>query len=122
MSAGQYDITVEQGATFEETLSITDEDGDPVDLSGMTARAQIRKTYSDPTVIASFVATVETPATDGIVTMKMTAANTALLPVASATGYLKVPTNYVYDLELVDGVTVTRLIEGTCAVSPEVTR
>lgn len=40
--SGIYDVTIEQGASWELLVSIEDPDGDPVDLTGVVARAQIR--------------------------------------------------------------------------------
>src|SRR5215207_9195643 len=41
MAAGKYDFTIEQGATFRRTLTWKDEDGNPIDLTGCTARLKI---------------------------------------------------------------------------------
>lgn len=48
----------------------------------------------------------------GTVTLTITAADSALLPIGE----------FVYDLELTIGATVTRLLSGTFTVSGEVTR
>ena len=42
MLAGIYHLTIEQGATLDRTLTWTDGDGVLVDLTGYTARAQVR--------------------------------------------------------------------------------
>ena len=42
MSAGAYDITCEQGVTFNRTLTVKDSNGDARDLSTYTARMQVR--------------------------------------------------------------------------------
>ena len=46
MSAGAYDITCEQGATFSRTLTVKDSSGAVRDLSTYTARMQVRRTQS----------------------------------------------------------------------------
>ena len=46
MAAAQYDILIEQGATFSRTFVWKDSSEVAVDLTGYTARMQIRKTKS----------------------------------------------------------------------------
>jgi hypothetical protein len=53
--------------------------------------------------------------TAGTIVVALTATQTAAID-ATPSG------QYVYDLELVSGSTVTRLVEGNFLVSPEVTR
>ena len=58
MSAGQFDLEIEQGATLKLLFQCKDPDGAVVDLTGYAARAQVRTTemvldlapvVSDPT-------------------------------------------------------------------------
>lgn len=88
----------------------------PVDLTGYTARMQIRETL-DATII---LATLTTE--NGGITLGGAAGTIDLLLDAAATALLDF-TNAVYDLELVDtaGV-VTRLLSGAVTLSKEVTR
>lgn len=114
--AGYYDITIEQGATYVQALIWKDSDGVAMDLTGYTARMQIRAKKSSETVLHE--ATTENggiaiTALTGTVTITISAADTA------AFDFLK----GVYDLELISGTSVvTRLVEGSVAVSLEVTR
>ena len=52
MAAGLYDITIEQGATFQMNLTWKDSTGSPVNITGYTARMQVRENYEaeDPPV------------------------------------------------------------------------
>lgn len=116
MAAATYDIEIEQGATFRMLLQWLDSNESPVDLSGYTARMQIRRTHSSNVTLAE--ATTE----DGrIVLSGATGFVTVVLP-AEATAAIK-GESAVYDLELesADGF-VTRLIEGEVTISREVTR
>ena len=61
MSAGQYNITIEKGTTFSKTLTVKDEAGAVVDLTGATARAKYRTRSQDDTSYP-FTVTVTTPA------------------------------------------------------------
>lgn len=113
MAAGKYKIFVEQGATY--TLNFTLYNGNTVwNLTGYTARLQARDSIEDSATIFS--------ATDanyitlggnlGTFQMVIPAAITAGLPDG----------HFIYDLELVSGTTVYRVIQGAFVVSPEVTR
>ena len=49
----RFDITINQGATFELTITWKDSAGTAINLSGYTARMQVRETYSSATSIVS---------------------------------------------------------------------
>lgn len=111
MTAGKYDITIEQGSDFSLTLTVK-EGGAVKNLDGFTARGSMRKTYDDTTA-HDFTFTSDYD-DDGIIIMKM--AHTATDDLDA--GF------YVYDVELVHSGnnTVQRLIEGKAEVTREVTR
>jgi hypothetical protein len=107
------DITIKQGATFEMVVNWRDSDGDLVNLTGYSARMQGRATYASTATLFSLVSGTEiTLTTPGVISIVIPAATTAAFT----------PGNYVYDLEMVNGATVYRILEGVCIVSPEVTR
>jgi hypothetical protein len=111
MTAGKYDITIEQGSDFSLTLTVK-EGGSVKPLNGFTARGSMRKTYDDATA-HDFTFTSDYD-DDGIIIMKMAHTATDDLDAGS----------YVYDVELVHSGnnTVQRLIEGKAEVTREVTR
>ena len=132
MSASNVDLLIEQGATFERTITISDANCVPMDITGWEFRGQIRRTYSDTTVLASFSFTIQDQVTKpGQVLMFMSATTTAAIPVNPAsdsstscisTPNLK-PTNYVYDVEAeTSSDFVYRILQGLAIVSPDVTR
>ncbi len=114
MSAGTLNITAEQGATWSLTLTWKI-DGAPVDLTGYSARMQVRRTHAAADAILSLTSDdgITLGGEAGTITLTATAAAMAAITARA----------YVYDLELVspDG-TVTRLVEGTWYHRPEVTR
>jgi hypothetical protein len=124
MSAGKYDLYIEQGATFQRDCLYTDSTGAPIDLTGMTMQAQIRRSYSDPTVTQAITITIlpQTGSNVGKFTMLISAVDTASIAVNTATDFENAITNFTWDLELNTGGTVRRLMQGTVYVSPEVTR
>ena len=111
MSAGIYNFTLNQGATFTRQMTVK-ENNSPLNLTGHTAAMQLRSTYDSATVALSMTAAVIN-ATQGILSISATATATAALEEGI----------YVYDLELTTSAgVVTRLLQGQVTVSPEVTR
>ena len=129
MQAGVYDIHIDQGADWSLNLTWKDGTGTPVNLTGYTARLQIRKSYDASTTKLSL-----TSSGGGIVlggsggTVAITATKTQTT--AIALDYLSLFWNddkqaqrMVYDLEMESsGGVVTRLLQGAAFVYPEVTR
>jgi len=108
--ATKANITVDQGTTFSTTIYLTDDNGDPIDLTGYTGRSQMRKHYTSSNS-QSF--SVSLSNTEGSVSLTLTAVQTANI----------VAGRYVYDVEVVSGANViSRIIEGIVTVTPEVTR
>lgn len=109
------DDAIIQGSTYGPLpIQILDEDGDPIDLSGYAARAQIRADYADvaTTIIAEFDAQViNAPA--GVIAISLTATQTEALQ-AILSGK--------WDMEIYDAVYVRRVVQGVWEVSREVTR
>jgi len=112
----QFNIDIKQGATFQLTITWKDSAGTAINLTGYTARAQARLTYDTSTTIFSLTSS------SGI-TLGGAAGTIAIVIAAGTTAALAAPWSGVWDLELVSGAgIVTRLLEGTANVSPEVTR
>lgn len=107
----------EQGATLDRTIQyLADDNLTPIDLTGYTARMQIRGSVNNPDTI--LVLTTEnsriiiTPLT-GTIQLLVDAVTMATVSLVEG----------VYDLELIDaGGTVERLIEGKASIKKEVTR
>jgi hypothetical protein len=109
--ATKANLVIDQGATYEVTLDLTDENGDILNLAGYTANSQMRKWYTSSNSI-SFSSSVNTVA--GTITLSLTAGQTANLTAG----------RYVYDVEVTEaaGNTTSRIIEGIVTVTPNVTR
>ena len=110
--AAYVEITIEQGANLTSTVTVSDTQGDAINLSTYSAAAQLRKSYYSST--ANTLSAIITGSANGQITLSMTAANTANLT----------PGRYVYDLKITNSVdnSVTRVVEGTATVLPSVTR
>lgn len=103
-------LNIDQGATFNTQLVVTDADGDAVDLTGYTGAGQIRKHYTSSNSVSFSVSVSNTYST---VSLSLTANVTSLLSAG----------RYVYDVELTSSTgIVTRVLEGIVSVSPNVTR
>ncbi len=114
MAAGTLDITIEQGATFQRTITMKTSAGVAIDLTGCTVAGQLRPSFSSSTSYA-FTLTLTTPAS-GLISWTMSAANTALI---NATAKAK----WVYDIEVTyPSGTVERILQGQADVTLQVTR
>ena len=113
MSAANHDLVIDQGSTFVIDLTIKEE-GTLKNLTGFSARAQMRSTKSASAVAASFTCSITSPPTSGIVKMELPATTST----AMSSGV------YFYDLEIhtANDAIVKRLIEGTVTINQEVTR
>lgn len=116
MTAGVHDITVEQGATFPLEVVYKDSTGAIVDLSGYTARMQIRKKKSSTTTLSD-----STTANGEIVITAVAGKVVVTIPATTTAGFEG--RRAFYDLEIEDGSGfVTRLLEGDVCISKEVTK
>ena len=110
--AVKANIVIDQGSDFSSTITVTDDAGNAVDLTGYTASGQVRKHYTSSTAY-DFTISFGTPRTDGTVTLSMGRDVTANLESG----------RYVYDVEITSAAnTRSRLVEGIATVTPEVTR
>ena len=111
----KHNFYVYRGATFSEQIEWKDESGTPVNLTGFIARMHMRETLEadDPFL------TLTTE--NGGITLGGVAGTIQLLASATQTTAITA-TSGVYDVELVSGANVTRLLEGLVIISPEVTR
>lgn len=116
MAAANLSISIEQGATFTRSIVYNDSEGNPVDLTSVTAvRGQVRDNFASPTAY-DFTLAVESPPTSGVISWLMPADVTATFPVTRAQKYF-----YDIEIEYSSGV-VERLLEGIATITPEVTR
>ena len=104
---------IDQGSTFSKQITVYETDGSTIqNLTGYTAASQIHKNYTS-TAYTTILATIQTPATNGVIVMSLTAVQTAALKSG----------RYVYDLQITAAdTTVTRVLEGIITIKPEVTK
>lgn len=106
------ELTIDQGTTFETSVSLTNDDQTAINVTSYGFASQIRKSYYSTNPVANITVSI-TDAATGNVKLSMTAANTANVKAG----------RYLYDLIMTDtGGVKTRVIEGIITVTPQVTR
>jgi len=124
MASGKYSFIIEQGATTDFEVQYKDSSGSPVDLSLYHARMQIREDFGG-TLIANLSSSLDTDGTG----LNLSGSNGATSPMSGSIGIFisaASSSNFTfeeakYDLELVTGSTVIRLLEGKVKLSKNVT-
>ena len=101
---------VDQGTTFSSQVNV----GEGFDLTGYTARGKIRKSYSASkyTEFTTSITAFSDITKSDTVTISLTATQTAALKAG----------RYVYDLEVIQGSVITRIMQGQIEVLPGGTR
>lgn len=111
-----YNITINQGETYDLTASIVDGGGAPLNISGYALRGKIKSSYGSTGILADLQPEIIN-ATGGVISFSLDAIETASLPITIG----------VYDIErYVSGqnpeTTVYRVLEGKVTITPEVTK
>ena len=109
----QYtDIIIDQGSTYSGKIPVIGSNKLPVDLTGYSARGQIRRSYQSLTSI-SFSTSIDDPSS-GVIFINLTPAQTGALKAG----------RYVFDVEIYNtsGSDVIRVCEGQAEVTPRATK
>jgi hypothetical protein len=115
-AAGYYDMIADQGATFSQVITWKSATGTPVNLSGYSARMQVRPRVDSSTETLDLSSTGNNPKI-----VLGGALGTIMITVPA--GDMDFEGSYVYDLEVQSsGGVVTRLLMGRFQCRPEVTR
>lgn len=107
LSAGDWDLYIEQGATFVQTYTVTDAG---FSWGGWSARAQIRTAAAENATLLLDL------------TPYLTITGPAVRLAIPATVTEDLAQNGRWDLEMYQGDVVVRILNGKAVVSPEVTR
>ena len=127
MSAGIYNFTIEQGTTVDFELQYTDVNDSPINLAGYSGRMQIKSGFANdrPTTYASLSSSRYPDGTglnfSGSSGTKPVASGSIGIYISAVSSSAFTFPKAKYDLELVSGSTVTRILEGTITLSKEVT-
>jgi|SRR5210317_724841 hypothetical protein len=110
--AAVANLRIDQGATFSSDVTVTNTDGEAVDLTDYTTYAYLAKSYNASTKVA-FTANISSTPSTGVIELSLTENQTAALD-----EHIR----YVYDVYIVQlaDSSVTRVIEGIITVNPRV--
>ena len=119
INPAKINLVIYQGATFDKTYQWQDANRNPMDLTGFTARLQVRSRVDDDTILlglnteGTIDKRIVLGGTEGTYQLVLSAVNTSALDWGSG----------VYDMELISptGV-VRRIMEGVVKVHRNVTR
>jgi hypothetical protein len=113
MAASNYDIIIEQGSTWSLTIYLKDKNKLPIDLTGYSAKCQIRKPPpAEDLVLAEPTAVILDPPKNGTLVLKLEADVTSELTFLQGN----------YDVVLRSGTgEIARLMQGKAKVSPSTT-
>ena len=119
-----YNLDIIQGSTFSAQLTIKDSGGNRINLDGYSVRGNLKYNYGTGIVLMDLDPSINVGATaspptstytvaSGVIDVKLTAAQTATLPIMMG----------VYDIETYnnDGE-VNKVLDGKARVHPEVTK
>lgn len=114
MAAATYNTTIDQGADWYINFTYENPNGTPVNITGYTAALQVRTSPLAKTTVLSLTtgAGITITGATGLIACHATAAQTTAITDGK----------YAYDLEITGSGIVTRIIQGTIQVSPQVTR
>ena len=112
MPAGYSELFLEQGASFNTSITLDDVNGQAFNLASYTATSQMRKSYYSSNAAATFVVSTGVSPELGIITMTLDSANTANI----------YPGRYVYDVYVTNNVSRVRVLEGIVNVTPQATK
>lgn len=112
MAAGYSELFLEQGASFNTSITLDDVAGDAFNLYSYTATSQMRKSYYSSNAAATFTVATGNDPSLGVITMSLDSANTANI----------YPGRYVYDVYVTNESSRVRVLEGIVNVTPQATK
>lgn len=114
--ASSLNLTHDQGTTFYRLLTLKSDETTPINLTGYTFRGQCALKFGSSSAFSfSFIVRDQSTNTGEI--------ETRILPEATEPLVLRQATEYLYDIEMESaGGEVTRILQGTITVNPEVTK
>ena len=146
MPASNYNINADQGSSFELYIEYQTSGSTAIDLAAYDARMQIRPSFTSSNVLLDFTGNTATTSltgggstgyyvagTTGVSATGGILLNSSTGGVVGTTGGIYItadavamenilPGEHRYDLELVTGTTVVRILEGMFDIHPEVTK
>ena len=111
MAAGTYNLSIEQGSSWELSLALSSSPSTSMNLTDFTIAAKLAKSYYDDNPISMTSTVID--ASQGKFKLSLT---------SSQTSELDYSVEYIYDVNITSPTgKVTRLIQGRATISPGVT-
>ena len=113
MCAGYLDIQIDGGASFNTSITLTDVNGNPLNLTNVIINSQAKKSFISANISANIAVSVANVST-GIVYLSMDALTTANLTCW--------PSKYYYDVIMTNTETnlSQRVLQGILYVNPSI--
>lgn len=110
--ANVYDISIEQGSSFNLSLTARDSSGSPLNLSGYNARGGIKYGFGSTGYLLNLSPTIDPSVISGIIHISLSSSQTSSLPVTRA----------IYDVEVYAANDYTfKALRGYVDILPEIT-
>ena len=104
-------LYVDQGSDFSAIVTLNNQDGTPINLTGFTIKSQFRKSYQSSTAVDFTVSIFD--ATKGKIRMQLPANASSAVQAG----------RYLYDVEITSPTNERkRALEGIVVLTPEITR
>ena len=106
-------LYIDQGSTFNSVVSLRNQDGTAMNLTGYTVASQLRKSYQS-SVAYSFTSSIYGSAAAGQVRLQLSASGSSAIKAG----------RYLYDIEITNTANSEkfRVLEGIVVISPEITQ
>lgn len=109
-----FNLVIKKGSTFKKNITYTDSAGTAINLTGYTARMMVRQSFQ-----SEVIHTLTTE--NGGITITGVTGEIDLLITATDTDAFN-PIIGVYDLEIISGAEVDRIMQGQVYITENVTR
>lgn len=103
-------LDIDQGSDFVTEMTLENDDSTPLNLTQFVAYSQFRKSYNS-TIVHSFVTNIANPL-NGKLTLSLSGIVSSGIK----------PGRYMYDVEITNGISKTRVVEGVVTINPEITK
>lgn len=113
--SNKLNLELKQGEDFSRTLTIKDEFGQEIDLTGYTFKGSIKETPLSNEFLNFSFTILDQIVDKGKVEMNLSSA-------LSSKKKADRPLNLVYDVEMNDGEKIKRILQGSIVFDPEVTK
>lgn len=111
----KLNIELKQGEDFYRLITIMSASNSPLDLTGFTFSGQIRAKYNAELYLSFSFVILDQLTHKGQVEMRLSRALSSLKKISTRL-------NYFYDVEMNDGTSVTRILQGNVSIEPEVSK